>query len=139
MEKVMKKLTVDKISMDFLRNQVLKNAYGNDDTVIAMLDPRILLVWYVFFALAPWFVNDLIFLLGCFLLVAVTTIMARVAGLVLFLFILGVFSQTGYLFVVSLLFGGNAETIVPLLILTLKVAIIGLHYRVFRSGSGPAF
>ena len=35
MEKVMKKLTdsvVDKISMDFLRNQVLKNAYGNDDT-----------------------------------------------------------------------------------------------------------
>ena len=46
MEKVMKKLTdsvVDKISMDFLRNQVLKNAYGNDDTVIAMLDPRILL------------------------------------------------------------------------------------------------
>ena len=56
MEKVMKKLTdsvVDKISMDFLRNQVLKNAYGNDDTVIAMLDPRILLVWYVFFALAP--------------------------------------------------------------------------------------
>ena len=48
MEKVMKKLTdsvVDKISMDFLRNQVLKNAYGNDDTVIAKLDPRILLVW----------------------------------------------------------------------------------------------
>ena len=57
MEKVMKKLTdsvVDKISMDFLRNQVLKNAYGNDDTVIARLDPRILLAWYVFFALAPW-------------------------------------------------------------------------------------
>ena len=69
MEKVMKKLTdsvVDKISMDFLRNQVLKNAYGNDDTVIAKLDPRILLVWYVFFALAPWFVDNLVFLLGCF-------------------------------------------------------------------------
>ena len=26
---------LDKFSMDFLRNQVLKNAYGNDDTVIA--------------------------------------------------------------------------------------------------------
>ena len=140
MEKVMKKLTdsvVDKISMDFLRNQVLKNAYGNDDTVIAMLDPRILLVWYVFFALAPWFVNDLVFLLGCFLLVAVTTIMARVAGLVLFLFILGVFSQTGYLFVVSLLFGGNAETIVPLLILTLKVATVSLASITVFSGLDP--
>ena len=37
---------LDKFSMDFLRNQVLKNAYGNDDTVIAKRDPRILLIWY---------------------------------------------------------------------------------------------
>ena len=140
MEKVMKKLTdsvVDKISMDFLRNQVLKNAYGNDDTVIARLDPRILLAWYVFFALAPWFVDNLVFLLGCFLLVAVTTIMARVAGLVLFLFLLGVFSQTGYLFVVSLLFGGNAETILPLLVLTLKVATVSLASITVFSGLDP--
>ena len=50
---------LDKFSMDFLRNQVLKNAYGNDDTVIAVRDPRILLVWYLFFGLVPWFVNDL--------------------------------------------------------------------------------
>lgn len=38
MEKLTKKLSesiLDKFSMDFLRNQVLKNAYGNDDTVIA--------------------------------------------------------------------------------------------------------
>src|SRR5699024_6132666 len=96
MSEMMRKLSdniLDKISMDFLRNQVLKNAYGNDDTVIAALDPRILLAWYVFFALVPWFLNDLPFLIGCFLLVAVTTLMARVAGLVLFLFVVGVFSQ----------------------------------------------
>ena len=36
---------LDKLSIDFLRNQVLKNAYGNNDTVIAVMDPRILLVW----------------------------------------------------------------------------------------------
>ena len=39
---------LDKLSIDFLRNQVLKNAYGNNDTVIAGMDPRILLVWYLF-------------------------------------------------------------------------------------------
>ena len=53
MEKLTAKLSesiLDKFSMDFLRNQVLKNAYGNDDTVIAALDPRILLAWY----LLPW-------------------------------------------------------------------------------------
>lgn len=79
MDQIKKRLSeniLDKFSMDFLRNQVLKNAYGNDDTFIAALDPRLLLVWYAFFALVPWFADNLIFLLGCFLLVAVTTVMA---------------------------------------------------------------
>ena len=55
---------LDKISIDFLRNQVLKNAYGNDDTVIAKMDPRILLVWYLFFGLVPWFLNDVVLCWG---------------------------------------------------------------------------
>ena len=140
MQSIKKKLSeniLDKLSMDFLRNQVLKNAYGNDDTFIAKRDPRILLVWYVFFALAPWFVDDLPFLLGCFVLVAVTTVMAKVAPLVLVLFCLGVFSQTGYLFVVSLIFGGNAPTVVPLLVLTLKVASVSLASITVFSGLDP--
>ena len=140
MEKLTTKLSesiLDKFSMDFLRNQVLKNAYGNDDTVIAALDPRILLAWYLFFGLVPWFVNGIPFLLGCFLLVMATTILARVAGLVLFLFALGVFSQTGYLFLVTLLFGGDASAIVPLLVLTLKVATISLASVTVFSGLDP--
>ena len=128
---------LDKLSMDFLRNQVLKNAYGNDDTAIAALDPRILLAWYLFFGIVPWFVNDIPFLLGCFILVMATTIRARIAGLVLFLFALGVFSQTGYLLIVTLLFGGNASAIAPLLVLTLKVATISLASVTVFSGLDP--
>ena len=140
MSKTMSKLSeniLDKLSMDFLRNQVLKNAYGNDDTAIAALDPRILLAWYLFFGIVPWFVNDIPFLLGCFILVMATTIMARIAGLVLFLFALGVFSQTGYLLIVTLLFGGNASAIAPLLVLTLKVATISLASVTVFSGLDP--
>ena len=140
MEKMKKKQSeniLDKLSMYFLRNQVLKNAYGNDDTFIAALDPRLLFIWYVFFALVPWFVDDLIFLLGCFILVAVTTVMAKVAGLVLLLFGVGVFSQTGYLFLASLLFGGNGETVAPLLVLTLKVATVSLASITVFSGLDP--
>ena len=136
----MKKLSeniMDKFTIDFLRTQVLKNAYGNDDTVIASLDPRILLVWYLFFAIVPWFVQDVYFLMGCCLLVMVTTRLARVAGLVLFLFGLGVFSQTGYLFLASLLFGGNLSTAVPLLVLTLKVATVSLASVTVFSGLDP--
>lgn len=128
---------LDKFSMDFLRNQVLKNAYGNDDTVIAVRDPRILLVWYLFFGLVPWFVNDLPFLLGCFLLVMVTTILAKVAGLVLLLFAVGVFSQTGYLLIATWIFGGDTSAIAPLLVLTLKVATISLASVTVFSGLDP--
>lgn len=140
MEKLMNKLSeniLDKFSMDFLRNQVLKNAYGNNDTVIAARDPRILIAWYLFFGLVPWFMNDLTLLLGCFVLVMATTLLARVAGLVLFLFGVGVFSQTGYLFVTTLLLGGDASSIVPLLVLTLKVATVSLASVTVFSGLDP--
>ena len=136
----MHKLTeniLDKLTIDYLRNQVLKNAYGNDDTVIAKLDPRVLLIWYLFFGLVPWFLNDVALLLGLFLFVVMTTRAARIAPLVLFLFCVGVFSQTGYLFIVALFFGGNAETIAPLLILTLKVATVSLASITVFSGLDP--
>ena len=138
--KMMEKLSesiLDKLSIDFLRNQVLKNAYGNNDTLIAAMDPRMLLVWYLFFGLVPWFVHDVVFLVGCFMLVAFTTWMAHVAGLVLFLFAVGVFSQTGYLFLVTLLFGGDASAILPLLVLTLKVATVSLASITIFSGLDP--
>ncbi len=138
--KMMEKLSesiLDKLSIDFLRNQVLKNAYGNNDTLIAAMDPRMLLVWYLFFGLVPWLVNSVPFLLGCFALVAVTTWMAHVAGLVLLLFGVGVFAQTGYLFLATLLFGGDASAILPLLVLTLKVATVSLASITIFSGLDP--
>lgn len=112
---------------------MLKNAYGNNDTVIAGMDPRMLLVWYLFFGIVPWFVNDLPFLLGCFLLVIITTMLARVAGLVPFLFIIGVFTQTGYLLVATLIFGGNASAIAPLLVLTLSLSFLWVAITVLIS------
>lgn len=136
----MQKLTeniLDKLSIDYLRNQVLKNAYGNDDTFIAKLDPRVLLVWYLFFGLVPWFLSDVTLLLCLFVFVVVTTKMAKIAPLVLFLFCLGVFSQSGYLFIVALFFGGDSSTIVPLLVMTLKVAVVSLASITVFSGLDP--
>lgn len=128
---------LDKVSIDYLRDQVLKNAYGNDDTPIAALDPRVLLLWYLFFGIVPWFLNDVVVLLGLFVLTVVTTRVARVAPLVLFVFAIGVLSQTGYTFVVSLLFGGNVDTLVSLLVMTLKVATVSLASVTVFSGLDP--
>ena len=127
----------DKISIDYIRNQVLKNAYGNDDTVIARLDPRVLLIWYCFFGIVPWFLDNVVLLICLFLFVAAAAYKAKIAPLVMFVFCLGVFSQTGYLLIVSLFFGGNAETIVPVLIMTLKVAIVSMASITVFSGLDP--
>lgn len=128
---------LDKVSIGYLRNQVLKNAYGNDDTPIAKLDPRVLLIWYCFFGIVPWFLNDVPMLLALFLFVVVTTKLAKIAPLVLFLFCIGVFSQTGYLFIVALFFGGNLSTLIPILSMTLKVAIVSLASITVFSGLDP--
>lgn len=128
---------LDKVSVDFLRDQVLKNAYGNDDTPIAALDPRVLLLWYLFFGIVPWFLNDVIVLLGFFILTVVTTRVARVAPLVLFVFALGIFSQTGHTFIVSLFFEGDLDTLLSLLVLTLKVATCSLASITVFSGLDP--
>lgn len=127
----------EKFTIDYLRSQVLKNAYGNDDTPIAKLDPRILIFWYLFFGIVPWFSNNLIFLGSCFILVTITTLMAKVAGLVLFVFLLGVLGQTGYMLIAVLIFGGDLLSIIPLSILTLKVSTVSLASVTVFSGMDP--
>lgn len=47
------------------------------------------------------------------------------------------FTQTGYLLIVTLLFGGDASAIRPLLILTLKVATVSLASVTVFSGLDP--
>lgn len=128
---------VDKISIDCIKNQVLKNAYGNDDTLLAKMDPRMLLIWYLFFGIVPWFINNLFVLLGLFLFVAVTTKLAKIAPLVLILFFIGIFTQSGYLLIVSLFFGGNVETIMALLNMTLKIGVVSLASITVFSGMNP--
>ncbi len=136
----MKKLSeniLDKISIDYVRTQVLKNAYGNDDTPIAKLDPRVLLLWYLFFGFFPWFVGNVLLLLLLFLFAGATTRLAKVAPLVLFVFSIGVFSQTGYLLIVSVFFDGNLQTAIPLAVLALKVATVSLASITVFSGLDP--
>ncbi|NLM67646.1 MAG: energy-coupling factor transporter transmembrane protein EcfT [Enterococcus sp.] len=128
---------IEKINMDFIKSQVLKNAYGRNGNFIARLDPRTMFVWYIIFGLLPWFVSDMVVLFGLFLFVAVLTKIADTVPLVLFIFCLGIFSQTGFLFVFTLFFGGGWESIFPLLRLTLKIAVVSLAAICAFAGMDP--
>lgn len=136
-KKTLKENILEFISMDNIKNQVMINAYGNTDTPIARLDPRVLMIWYLFFAISPWFINNNIILMAMFSLVLVTSYLAKIAKLVVLVFAIGVFSQTGWLLIISLFFGADSSVIYPLLILTLKVSTVSLASITVFSGMDP--
>ncbi|WP_373765685.1 hypothetical protein, partial [Jeotgalibaca porci] len=105
---------LEKISVATIKDQVLKNAYGNSDTIIARLDPRTLFIWYVVFGLIPWFISDVVILTALFVFVAIITKLANTVPLILFVFCIGIFSQTGLLLIFTMLFGGDLSSLYPL-------------------------
>ncbi|MNW52928.1 Energy-coupling factor transporter transmembrane protein EcfT [compost metagenome] len=117
---------MDRVSVEGVKIELLNTAYGNGNTFLAKLDPRTLFAWYLFFGIVPWFIHDVVVLLGFFLFMVVTTMMSRVSPLIIFILCLGLLSQAGYLLVVSWIFGGGWDTILPLLVLTTKLSVISM-------------
>ncbi|MCR6096226.1 energy-coupling factor transporter transmembrane protein EcfT [Salipaludibacillus agaradhaerens] len=128
---------LDNLSVEQVKIELLNTAYGNGDTFIAKLDPRTLFIWYLFFGFVPWFIHDPAILGAFFSLMVVMTIMTKVSPLIIVILCLGLLSQAGYLLIASWFFGGNLDTILPLLILTLKLSTISLASIVVFSSMDP--
>lgn len=128
---------LDKFTITSLKNQVLKNAYGNDETFVASLDPRTLFIWYVLFGIIPWFITNYWVLAGLFIFVAIMTKLARTVPLILFVFCIGLLSETGFLFLFILLFGGDWSALIPVLQLTLKIGVVSLASITTFAGMDP--
>ncbi|WP_058308352.1 energy-coupling factor transporter transmembrane component T family protein [Gracilibacillus massiliensis] len=116
----------DKLSVEQVKIELLNTAYGNGDTFLAKLDPRTLFLWYLFFGIFPWFIHNVSVLIGMFIFMVVTTYIAKVSPLIIFILCLGLLGQGGYLLIVSLFFGGDWSAILPLLVLTIKLSVISL-------------
>src|SRR5699024_12861052 len=65
-------------------------------------------------------------LVACFVLGILGVVLCRVGPLVLGLFTIGLVFEVVYLFVVSLLFGGDMETLIALASLSLKLGAISM-------------
>ncbi|SES21912.1 energy-coupling factor transport system permease protein [Gracilibacillus ureilyticus] len=116
----------EKLSVEQVKIELLNTAYGNGGTFFAKLDPRTLFLWYAYFGIFPWFIHEVMVLIGMFLFMLVTTYVARISPLIIFILCLGLLGQGGYLLIASLFFGGDWTSILPLLILTLKLSVISL-------------
>ena len=127
----------EKISVERIKVELLRTAYGHSLTFLSRFDPRILIAWYSFFAIAPWFIHNKIVLLGMLLPIAVLTYTSKPSVLVLLVLALGLVSDAAYMLVVSLLFGGGLSAAWALSTLTLKLLIITLASIAIFSSMDP--
>lgn len=116
----------EKLSIEYVKEELLKTAYGTRDTFLARLDPRSLIVWYLFFGIVPWFIHNKTILSGFLIFMIVMTMVSRVSPLIIIILCLGLLGEISVLLFISLFFGGGFESIAPLFWLTVKLSIIAL-------------
>jgi len=116
----------EKISVERIKVELLRTAYGQSMTFLSRFDPRILMLWYAFFAITPWFIHNKVILLGFLIAIAILTYTSKPSLLVLLVLAIGLISDAAYMLVVSLLFGGGLAAAWALSTLTLKLLVITL-------------
>jgi energy-coupling factor transport system permease protein len=101
-------------------------AYANKRTFLTRFDPRMLLLWYLFFATMPWFIYNRTVLVLLFLTMLVLAAVSRVSGLIIALMAFSTFCNLIYLVVLALVIGGDLEAFASMLTLTFKLLAVAL-------------
>lgn len=127
----------EKLSVEQIKLELMRTAFGHTRTLLSRFDPRILIYWYAYFAIAPWFIDNKLVLLGMLLLVATLTCISKASVLVLAILALGLVTDTAYMLIVALLFGGGMAAAWALSVLTLKLLIIALASIAIFSSMDP--
>ena len=116
----------NKLNIETVKNELLRITYGNEGSIIANRDARILIAWYLPFAIVPWFFHDAALLMVMFIYMVAIVSFAKVNRLIMALLIFGVGSQLFWYGVMAVMFGGNLQTYIALMVLTVKLSIISL-------------
>ncbi|MBB5833252.1 energy-coupling factor transporter transmembrane component T family protein [Brachybacterium aquaticum] len=122
----MARQTHDVLSVDWVRLELLRTAYSTRGGLFSRMDPRAVLAWYLVMAIAPWLTHDTAVLALLFAIGVVAVALARVGPLVLGLFLIGLLGNVLGLFIASILFGGNLDTLVALAELNLKLGAVSM-------------
>ncbi|MCO1337335.1 cobalt ABC transporter permease [Kocuria polaris] len=116
----------DVLSVEWVKLELIRTAYATRGGLISRMDPRVVIGWYVMFAMAPWFTHNLTTLACLFVLASVFVVIARVGPLVLGLFVIGLGFELVYLVLAATLFGGDFTTFVALTEVTVKLGVVSL-------------
>ncbi|KUO58777.1 MAG: cobalt transporter [Gracilibacter sp. BRH_c7a] len=124
MENIMKRL--NKISVENIKLEIMRTTFGNRDTFLSQLDPRVLMFWYLIFAIFPWFIYDKIVLVALLAFVTFIAAISKVSKVIIFLLCFGIASEIICYGIVAYFLGGGLEAFLALIGLTMKLATISL-------------
>jgi energy-coupling factor transport system permease protein len=127
----------EKISVEYVKSQILETTYGNRETLIAEFDPRILLAWYLAFAILPWLFFNRTILFGVVLLTASVAALSRVTGFVMFMLATGIVGELVGWVIVAMMFGGDLTVLLSLSTLMLKFLAVSLASIAVFSSMDP--
>lgn len=116
----------DVLSVEWVKLELLRTAYATRGGLFAAFDPRVVIGWYLVFAVVPWLTHNITVLAALFVAAAVAVGLCRVGPLILGLFVFGLVTETVYLFAVAWFFDGNLHTVAALVTLSLKLGIVAL-------------
>lgn len=116
----------DTISVEWVKLELLRTAYATRGGLLAIMDPRAVVIWYLLLGLSPWFTHNLTVLAILFIVAAIAVIASRVGPLILGLFVIGLIVESLYILFAAWFFGGNLGTVVALLELTLKLGTVSM-------------
>ncbi|WP_030158829.1 energy-coupling factor transporter transmembrane protein EcfT [Glycomyces sp. NRRL B-16210] len=116
----------DVLSVEWVKLELLRTAYATRGGLFTVFDPRVVIGWYLVFAVVPWLTHNITVLAALFAATAVAVGLCRVGPLVLGLFAFGLVTETVYLFAVAWFFDGDLHTVAALVTLSLKLGIVAL-------------
>ncbi len=116
----------DTISVEWVKLELLRTAYATRGGLLAIMDPRAVVIWYLIMGLSPWFTHNLTVLAILFTVTAIAVIASRVGPLILGLFVIGLIGESLYVLFAAWFFGGDSGTVIALLELTLKLGTLSM-------------
>lgn len=116
----------DTLSVEWVKLELLRTAYATRGGLLARIDPRVVLAWYVMFAVVPWFTHNLTVLGLLFALMTLAIVLSRVGPLILGLFVIGLVTESLYVLFTAWFFDGDLDTVLALGELTLKLGVISM-------------
>lgn len=114
------------LTIENIKFEIMRAAYGNPNSILAKLDARVLIIWYVIFSTIPWFMNKTPVLLTMFFATGLFAYFCRVSPLIVGILAIGFVSQNITVSILAIIIGGNLQAFTALFIVSLKLLIISL-------------